>query len=66
MDKYRIINYRNGKYGYKNYFELQQWNIVFEHYYVIKYALALEFIRNYCLYLARPKIDFDAIKIVEE
>lgn len=62
MDKYRIAKFYKGKYGYKSYMELQQYNSVYDKYYSIKNALALEFIESYCLI---HKIDYSKIPVVK-
>jgi hypothetical protein len=64
MDKpeYLIFNYVHGKYGYKYFFELRQWNPVYKNYFCTKEALRLQFIADYCLL---HHIDYEKIKIIE-
>lgn len=64
--EFRIVNYVNGKYGYKQFFELQEWNPIYERYATYKQALRLQFIYDYCLISSTMKgIDYKNIPIVK-
>jgi hypothetical protein len=59
--QYRIINYTNGHYGYKTFYELQVYNTVYKKWNVIKESLELVFIESYCI---MRKINFKIIDII--
>jgi hypothetical protein len=59
--KYRIVNYVNGKYGYKNYWELQLYNTVYNCFGVVHDALELQFIESWCI---MEGLDYKSIQIV--
>jgi len=63
MKKYIIIEYTNGKYGYKSFFELKQYNSVYKDYDLLKESLLLEFIKSYC---SINGIDYNSITIIKQ
>lgn len=63
MEKYIIFRWYRGKFGYKNFLQLMQWNESYQHYYSIKDALDMEFIESYCII---HNIDFSSIKVQDK
>jgi hypothetical protein len=56
---YRIAKFYEGKFGYKNYYELQRWNIVYKRWYSITTGfLGIQSIKDYCTI---KKIDYSTI-----
>jgi hypothetical protein len=59
MPKYKIYCYTSGKYGYKTFYMLMQWNTVYNRYYSIKESIEMTFIESYCI---MNKIDYKSIE----
>lgn len=63
FNKYRIVKFYSGKYGYPkrySYYELQRWNPVYDYWYndCSSGKLDILFIKNECLF---KKLDFNSI-----
>jgi len=46
---YRVVKFKNGKYGYNSFFELQFYNEVYKSWSVLRGAIDLTFIESYCI-----------------